>query len=75
MRMTQALLFSGILLLVFSLCSFLYAVIDPDRGHSIHGLILFGTPMFPAMMGLVLIVAGYATAFLNRMSWNSHQLA
>jgi hypothetical protein len=71
---TNGFLLGGILLVAFAFFSFLYAAIDPDRGNSIHGIVFFSAPIFPAMMGLVLIVAGYATGLMNRISWNSHQM-
>ena len=61
MRATDAFLLGGVLLVAFGLVGFLYRAINPDGGDSVRGIILFGTPLFPAMMGLVLIVAGYAT--------------
>ena len=72
---TNGFLLGGVLLVALAFFSFLYAAIDPDRGNSIRGIVFFGAPIFPAMMGLVLIVAGYATSLLNRTAWNSHQLA
>jgi hypothetical protein len=74
MRTMNALLLSGVLLLAFGLFRFIYAAIDLDGGESVGAILLSGTPLFPAMMGLVLIVAGFAAGLLNRMSWDSPQL-
>jgi hypothetical protein len=75
MRMTNTFLLGGVLLLAFALFSFVYAAIDPDGGDSVRGLVFFTTPLFPAMMGLVLIVAGYAVGLLNRATWDMPQPA
>ena len=76
MRTTNSFLVGGLLLMAFALLSFLYAVLDPERGDSVRGILFFGTPLFPAMMGLVLIVAGYATGLLNRTAtWDTPQAA
>jgi hypothetical protein len=75
MRATNALHLCGILLVAVSLCSFLFAVIDCDDSDSVRGILLFGTPLFPAMMGLVLIVAGYTAGLISRSTWESPQLA
>jgi hypothetical protein len=75
MRAANALHLCGILLVAVSLCSFLFAVIDSDGGDSVRGILLFGTPLFPGMMGLVLIVAGYAAGLISRSTWKSPQLA
>jgi hypothetical protein len=75
MRTMNAFLLGGILLLALSLLSFLYAAIHPDGGDSVRALPVFGTPFFPAMMGLVLIVAGYAAGLLSRASWDTPQIA
>lgn len=74
MRATNALLIGGALLLALGLFGLLYTVIDPDGRDSVGGIFLFGTPLFPAMMGLVLIVGGYAVGLLNRTVWDTPQL-
>jgi hypothetical protein len=74
MRMMNVLLWSGVLLLAFGLFRSIYAAIDPDGGESVGAIFLFGTPLFPAMMGLVLIVAGFAAGLLSRTSWDTPQL-
>ena len=63
----------GLLLIAFAIFNSVYAILDPDHGNSVRGVAFFGTPLFPAMMGLVLIVAGYTTALLNRASWDTPQ--
>ena len=75
MRTMNAFLLGGVLLLAFGLFSFLYTTIDPDGGDSVRGILLFGTPLFPAMMGLVLIVTGYAAGLLGRTTWDTPQPA
>jgi hypothetical protein len=74
MRMMNVLLWSGVLLLAFGLFRVIYAAIDPDGGEAVGAIFLFGTPLFPAMMGLVLIVAGFAAGLLSRASWDTPQL-
>ena len=59
----------------FCAFNFLFSVIDPDHGNSLRGVVFFGTPLFPAMMGLVLLVAGYTTALLSRANWDTPQAA
>jgi len=75
MRGLNVLLIAGLLLLGLGLFGFAYAAIDPEGGDSIRGIIIFVTPLFPAMMGLVLIVAGYAAGFLSRAGWDTPQIA
>jgi len=65
----------GFLLIAFALFNFLFSVIDPDHGNSLRGVVFFGTPLFPAMMGLVLLVAGYTTTLFNRANWDIPQAA
>jgi hypothetical protein len=71
----NAFLIAGILLMTFGLFSLVYSAIDPDGGDSVRAIFIFGTPLFPAMMGLVLIVAGYAVGLLSRTSWDTPQIA
>ena len=75
MRTMNSFLLGGVLLLAFALFSFVYAIIDPEHGDSVRGILFFGTPLFPAMMGLVLIAAGYSGSLFSRTSWNSPQMA
>ena len=75
MRTMNALLLSGVLLLAAGLFRFIYAAIDLDGGESVGAILLSGTPLFPAMMGLVLIVAGFAAGLFSRMTWDTPQLA
>jgi hypothetical protein len=72
MRITS-LWVGGLLLIAFAIFNFLYAILDPDHGNSVRGVAFFGTPLFPAMMGLVLIVAGFTTTLLNRANWDTPQ--
>jgi hypothetical protein len=74
MRAMNALLVGGALLVALGLFGFIYAAVNPDGGDSVRGIFLFGTPHFPAMMGLVLIAAGYAVGLLNRTTWDTPQL-
>jgi len=74
MRAMNALLLCGILLLVFAAVGLIYSIIDPDRGDSVRGIFLVGTPLFPAMMGLVLIAAGYTVGLLSRSTFDTPQL-
>jgi Na+/proline symporter len=63
----------GLLLIAFAILNFLFSIIDPEHGNGLRGVVLFGTPLFPAMMGLVLIVAGFTTALLSRVNWDTPQ--
>ena len=65
----------GLLLIAFAILNFLFTIVDPDHGNSLRGVVFFGTPLFPAMMGLVLIVAGFTTALLSRTNWDTPQAA
>ncbi len=75
MRGVNAFLIAGVLLLGLGLFSFAYAAVDPEGGDSVRGLIIFVTPLFPAMMGLVLIVTGYTLGFLSRAGWDAPPMA
>ena len=75
MRATDAFLLGGVLLVAFGLFGFLYSAINPDGGDSVRGIILFVTPLFPAMMGLVLIATGFAMGLMARSGCGEAQLA
>ena len=70
MRTMNGFLMAGMLFLILALFTFVRSIFEPDHGNSFRGLLLFGTPLFPAMMGLVLIVAGYAAGLVGRSNWN-----
>lgn len=70
---TMPLWIGGLLLIAFALFNFLLSIIDPDRGNGLRGVVFFGTPLFPGMMGLVLIVAGFTTALFSRVNWDTPQ--
>ena len=63
----------GLLLIAFAVFNLLFSIVDPDHGNAVRGVVFFGTPLFPAMMGLVLIVAGFTTALFSRANWDTPQ--
>jgi hypothetical protein len=75
MQATNAFLLGGALLVAFGLFGFIYSAISPDGGDSVRGIFLFVTPLFPAMMGLVLIATGFAMGLMTRSSCGDAQLA
>jgi hypothetical protein len=75
MRTINCFLIAGVLFLVLALFSFVHSAYDPDHGDSLRGILLLGTPYFPAMMGLVLIVGGYAAGLVGRPNSNGRRMA
>jgi hypothetical protein len=67
-------LMAGILFLALAICTFLRAAFDPDHSDSFRGLLLLGSPYFPAMTGLVLIVSGYAAGIVGRSTSNEPRI-
>ena len=75
MRTLNSYLLGGALLVAFALASFLYVTFAPDREDTAKGILLFGTTLFPTLMGLALLVVGFASGLFGRTSGDRHEIA
>ena len=75
MRTTHSFLLGGALLVAFAVASFLYVAFVPDRGDTPRGVLFFGSTLYPTLMGLVLLVAGFTAGLSSRTAWNPPRAA
>jgi hypothetical protein len=69
MRTQNSFLLGGALLVAFALACFLYVTVAPDNDAP-RGILFFGTTLFPTLMGLALLVTGFASGLFGRATWD-----